>query len=265
MPESVVPAIDGVMLTPVDNAVPQEWGIFVQGKSGVVVEAVNAQGVYGSEITGYTYMGGANATTSENSYTVNAIPQSGEVTFTVRVTDSRGRTASKSETIYVYEYESPSFSGSSATRCAENGEASDTGTYVSAKSNYTFSDCNGENKATLSAYYSMSGYEEWALGADEMEANEPYVFGGGSIDSQHSYQVKFILTDAFGTVEKTMDVTTAMYTIFFKRGGQGIAFGKACERDNAVEISEEWQLLYGATDVIEWIKGLEERITALGG
>ena len=38
--------------------------------------------------------------------------------------------------------------------------------------------------------------------------------------------------------------------MFFRKGGTGVGFGKACERDNAVEINPDWSFYYGDVDLI---------------
>jgi hypothetical protein len=74
------------------------------------------------------------------------------------------------------------------------------------------------------------------------------------------------MTDLLGSVvTKTVDVSTSQYTMFFKRGGQVVAFGKEASvaLEKAVEISEDWQLLVGGIDVMAKLADLETRLAAL--
>lgn len=55
VPETVVPSITGIEATRVDNSVPADWGIYVQNRSGVILTAKGATGIYGSEISSYRF------------------------------------------------------------------------------------------------------------------------------------------------------------------------------------------------------------------
>lgn len=48
--------------------------------------------------------------------------------------------------------------------------------------------------------------------------------------------------------------------MFFRRGGTGVGFGKACERDYAVEINPDWSFYYGDQDLIQMITSGASRI-----
>lgn len=264
VPASIVPTIGSVTATRIDNTVPAGWGIYVQNKSGVKITANSCSGAYSSTIVSYVYSGGASASSTSNTYTLSPITQSGTISFTVTIKDSRGRTASKSASITVYQYSAPSFTASVAYRCTSAGESNENGTYIGARSNYNLSTCNGKNTATLQAFYARSDSSSWTNGATQTP-NVASVFGGGTINVNYTYRVLFRVTDAFGYVDKVVDVNTSLYTIFFKRGGQGVAFGKVAERECAVEISPEWGLYHGSVDLIAKINELESRLAKLGG
>ena len=79
-----------------------------------------------------------------------------------------------------------------------------------------------------------------------MTSGSTYVIGSGGIDTNYTYRVKFTLTDSFATVERIVDVSTAQYTMFFKKGGTGVGIGKVCENEMSVEINGDWELKHGA-------------------
>ena len=89
-----------------------------------------------------------------------------------------------------------------------------------------------------------------------MSIDVVYVIGGGTISPNYSYHVKFSATDAFGTVERIVDVSTSEYTMFFRKGGTGVAFGKASEKEYAVEIAPNWDLYMGETNVTQIISSI---------
>lgn len=241
-PSTAVPSLT-LAVTRIDNTVPTAWGVYVQGKSGVKITAT-ASGYQGSTITGYSLSGAATGTQTTGVFTISPISTGGSNSFTVRVTDSRGRTATASTSISVVVYASPVFTATQAFRCVSGGTASDTGTYVSAKANGTYSSVSGKNTCTLQVQYGLSTGSAYST-PTALAFNTASVIGGGSIDVNASYRIRFTLTDAFGSVEKIVNVGTAAYTVFFRQGGNGVAFGKVSERANAVEINADWGLYHG--------------------
>ena len=243
-PASAVPTIS-LAAARIDNSVPSSWGVYVQGQSGVRITAT-ASGYQGSTISSYTISGGATGTQSSNVFTISVIYSSGTITYTVKVTDSRGRTATASVSISVVAYSAPSLTATEAFRCASNGTASETGTYISAKASGTYSSVSSKNSMTLKVQYGLTTSSVYSA-AVTLTNGTASVIGGGSIDANYSFNVKFTLTDQFNTIEKILTVGTAAYTVFFRQGGNGVALGKVSERANAVEINPDWDIYHGST------------------
>ena len=243
-PSSAVPTLS-LAAARINNSVPSSWGIYVQGQSGVTITAT-AAGYQGSTISSYTISGGATGTQSSNVFTISTIYSSGSITYTVKVTDSRGRTATASTSISVVAYSAPAFSATDAFRCIANGTASDTGTYISAKATGTFSSVSSKNSMTLKVQYALSTSGAYST-AVTLTNGTASIIGGGSIDINYSFKVKFTLSDAFNTIEKVLNVGTAAFTVFFRQGGNGVAIGKVSERANAVEINPDWDIYHGNT------------------
>ena len=217
----------------------------MQGQSGVRITAT-ASGYQGSTLSSYTISGGATGTQSSNVFTISVIYSSGTITYTVKVTDSRGRTATASVSISVVAYSAPSLTATEAFRCASNGTASETGTYISAKASGTYSSVSSKNSMTLKVQYGLTTSSVYSA-AVTLTNGTASVIGGGSIDANYSFNVKFTLTDQFNTIEKILTVGTAAYTVFFRQGGNGVALGKVSERANAVEINPDWDIYHGST------------------
>ena len=243
-PSSAVPTLS-LAATRINNSVPSSWGIYVQGQSGVTITAT-AAGYQGSTISSYTISGGATGTQSSNVFTISTIYSSGTITYTVKVTDSRGRTATASTSISVVAYTAPAFSATDAFRCIANGTASDTGTYISAKATGTFSSVSNKNSMTLKVQYALSTSGAYSA-AVTLTNGTASIIGNGSIDINYSFKVKFTLSDQFNTIEKVLNVGTAAFTVFFRQGGNGVAIGKVSERANAVEINPDWDIYHGST------------------
>ena len=239
---SVVPSLS-VSVSRIDNGVPSAWGVYVQGKSGITLTAT-ASGAQGSTISQFTISGGASYTQTSNVFIISAISISGSIMYTIKVTDSRGRTASVNTTISVEAYAPPSFASSQAFRCTSGGIASETGTFASVKASGTFTSVSGKNTCALAVQYGLSTGSAYSS-ATALQDNTTAVIGGGTIDIKASYKIRFTLTDAFSTVDKLVNLGTAAYTVFFRQGGNGVAFGKVSERENAVEINSDWGLYHG--------------------
>ena len=243
-PSTAVPTIS-LAATRIDNSVPSSWGIYVQGQSGIKITAT-AAGYQGSTVASYTISGGATGTQTSNVFTISKIYASGTVTYTVKVTDSRGRTATASVSISVVAYSAPAFSATDAFRCVAGGTASDTGTYISAKATGTYASVSSKNSMTLKVQYTLSTSEAYSA-AVTLTNGTASIIGNGSIDINYSFKVKFTLSDAFNTIEKVLNVGTAAFTVFFRQGGNGVAIGKVSERANAVEINPDWDIYHGST------------------
>ena len=243
-PSTAVPTLS-LAAARINNSVPSSWGIYVQGQSGVTITAT-AAGYQGSTISSYTISGGATGTQSSNVFTISTIYSSGTITYTVKVTDSRGRTATASTSISVVAYSAPAFSATDAFRCVAAGTASDTGTYISAKATGTFSSVSNKNSMTLKVQYALSTSGAYST-AVTLTNGTASIIGNGSIDINYSFKVKFTLSDQFNTIEKVLNVGTAAFTVFFRQGGNGVAIGKVSERANAVEINPDWDIYHGST------------------
>lgn len=101
------------------------------------------------------------------------------------------------------------------------------------------------NSTTAKCEYRQVGNSTWLNGVSSMENNRSYTFGG-SIQSSKQYEVRFTVTDAFNTVTKVLSIGTTEFTLFFKRGGNGVGVGKACTHtDSSMEINKDWKMYLG--------------------
>lgn len=263
VPASVVPSTGKITV----SILNPKWNLCVQNRSGVKLTASDFSGAYGSSISSYTFSGSANGSTTSNTQTVPTVQASGNVTFSVKAVDSRGReSASASVTLSVTPYSAPSFTSSTvAYRCNSAGESNEEGMYIGARVGATYSTCGGNNTLTVSCVYQKIGDSSWTTGKNPMALETVYIFGGGTIQTNYSYHVKFVQQDAFGLVEKTVDVSTTQYTMFFRRGGTGVGIGKACEHDYALEINPDWGIYYGDKNLAEQLAGNDARYLQLSG
>lgn len=246
VPSSVKPTITSLTATRVNGDVPSAWGIYVQTKSKVTLTVNGAAGSYGSTISSYSITGGGFSSTS-SSFTTGFLNTSGTITFTATVTDSRGRVSSATTvSIAVQAYSPPSFTNYLSQRCTSGGTVSDEGTYVKGLVSFSYSSCSSKNTVTGSIQYKKSSATSWTSAGVAFSLGTAVVFGGGAISTETSYDIKYTLTDAFGSVSIQDIVSTASVVMDFKAGGKGVAVGKVSETDNMFEVSEDWDVkVYG--------------------
>jgi len=232
VPSSIVPTFSSLSAARVDGTVPSSWGIYVQGKSKATVSISGAAGSYGSTISAYSITGGGYSSTS-SSFTTGFLTTSGTITFTGKVMDSRGRwSAERTVSISVVAYSPPTASGYSVQRCNSSGTVSANGTYGKGQVTFTYSTCSSKNTVTTKTYYKKSSASSYTDASKSFTSGTSFVFGGGNLSVDYTYDIKFEITDAFGTVSVVLTLSTAAVLMDFKAGGTGIGIGKVSETDN---------------------------------
>jgi len=104
----VVPTIGDLAITRIDNGVPADWGVYVQGYSTAQVQITGAAGAYGSTIRSYA-INSSGFSASGQTATIGPITLSGAVDIWGTVIDSRLRSAVMTKTIQVVPYSKPWF------------------------------------------------------------------------------------------------------------------------------------------------------------
>ena len=265
VPTSVKPSVGGVAAERISNGVPTDWGeVYVQNISGIKLTIGTCSGAYGSTIQSYVFGGAAASSGREKNCTVNPIDSSGKLAFTAKCVDSRGRESDEFLfQIDVLPYAVPAILGAMAYRCDSEGTSNEQGTYIRAEAAVSSSPCaksdgTARNVITLKCLYQKVGDSTWKNGIESMIPGTFYTFGDGTVETTSTYQVKFVVSDAFKTVERIFTVSTSQYLLFFRRGGTAIGIGKK-SRDDAqyvIDISEDWTVLYGNLNVTEIIKAM---------
>lgn len=246
VPASVKPTITSLTASRVDGDVPSSWGIYVQTKSKAKLAINGAAGSYGSTIKSYSISGGGYSGTA-STLTTGFLNTSGTITFTATVTDSRGRvSAAATVSISVTAYSPPYFDSVLSQRCLSNGTLDDDGTYIRGQASYGYSACGNKNTVTRSVSYKKTTDSTWTDAGVSFSSGTAFTFGGGSISTETSYDIRYTLADAFCTISVQDIVSTAAVVMDFKSGGKGVAVGKVAETDNCFEVSEAWDVkVYG--------------------
>lgn len=235
----VVPSFTGIAFTRVDGDAPADWGIYVRTKSKVTVKITGATGVYGSTIKSYSISGGGYSGTG-SSLTTGFLNTAGTVTFTAKITDSRGRTATKTASITVTDYAPPVLSSVAGFRCDSAGIEQDDGNYISLTANFSGSVLDGKNPVTGEYRYKAEG-GDWS-GFSPLVSGEPAVFAATG-DATFTVQVQ--VSDTFSSFTQNIVVNSIRFIMDFKAGGTGVSFGKAAEYDDILESA--WRLILHQT------------------
>ena len=244
VPSSVVPVVSAFTAAIAANGLS---GLYVQGKTTAKLTATATAGA-GSSIVSYTYSGpnvtaSANsATVAANNVTTDAIKTSGTLTYTVKVQDSRGRTASRNVTISVQAYSNPTIGPVSVQRCDANGNISQSGTYASYTVNSSYASVGGKNTRTVTVAYSnnngTSYSEETTLQATtDTASTKTGTYGGGVFALSSTYILRFTIKDAYGATKTiTAPLQSAARPINIRSNGKGVAIGGMSTKD-AFEVS----------------------------
>lgn len=227
VPSSVVPSMGNPTATRVDNGVPSGWGVYVKGYSKVTIAMTSVSGSYGSTIKSYSITG-PNMSSTSSSATSGVLGSAGTNTYTCTITDSRGRTASKTVSISVVDYAKPSISVS-ASRCNSDGTLSSSGTYVSFTAYATYASVSEKNGTIGLASCNGVSTNDFYSGVTKILAANCAI--------NTSYTLTVSVTDTLGSsASASVTIPTASRIMNVRANKSGIAFGKFAENDNLFDI-----------------------------
>lgn len=239
VPSSVVPTISSVAVADTNTNYAAQFGSLVQNKSKAKF-TITAAGAYGSTITAYktvieskTYTG-ASPTTA-------VLTGSGNVTATITVTDSRGRTASTTKTFALLAYTAPKITAFEAHRTDAEGGVNYEGSNASITAAFTIASASSKNTSAYKIEYKVQSASSWTL----LTSGTGYTYNkatitGAVFDPNNAYDVRLTVTDYFGSVTKIVDLPTAFTLLDFNASGRGVAFGKVSEREGVEFALPTW-------------------------
>lgn len=245
VPDSAAPSIGTCSVAPLLTVGSVTYpavvaGGYVQGKCGYRATISGAAGKYGATIKAYSIQGGGYSGT-DAALSSGLLTQAGTVTITFKVVDSRGKAASHTLTITVLPYTGPQVTSLTAWRTDADGNASDIGAYAQWRCTTRFESLSSANSLQIKAYLQENGSAEQEIGApaDGGAASWVQDTTGGriSISLLKKYFLRVTLTDAYGAVNQTIELPSANFAMHFNAAGNGVCFGGACTRENAVEIA----------------------------
>lgn len=235
IPSSVKPSVSLSVSDSMGYA--DTFGGYVQGQSKFKI-VVTASGSYGSTIKNYkTTADGKTYTASE--ITSGAISGKGTLTISTTITDSRGRTATASETVTVLAYSSPTISALKCFRSDAEGNASSTGEYLAIAFDSSITSLNNKNSATYELQYKKVTEDQYTTEPMTDFTGQYSVSGGVFVfpaDKSSSYNVVLIVSDAFSDVKKAGSGASIKKWFSILKSVFGFAIGKIAELPNVFDI-----------------------------
>lgn len=235
VPSNIVPSISSVAVAEATAGIAAQFAAYIQGRSTFKV-TVAAAGNQGSTIKSYSVKAdGKTYSGNSNVFTTQVINGSGSISVVATVTDSRGRTASKTVSVTVAAYSSPSIPTFKAVRCTSAGVEDEDGTAV--KISFNFAIAALGNKNTRSFKIQQLNGSTWTdihTITDSYATNSSVIKTGPfSVDSKFSFRA--IAADFFTSATVYSDISPSFALINFGAGGKSLAFGGVSSNDGSFE------------------------------
>ena len=230
IPDKVAPTITVINLTDPSGFATRFNG-YVQNYSSLNVN-IEAVGSYGSTIVAYkTVIDGK--TYAGKSFTSNVLTNSGDITVSVIVTDSRGRTGTLDQNITVQAYSPPKIASLKATR---DDPSIVMVTFSASATNLP----NNTVKYVLSHKMSRaSNYQTTEL--IDYANNFSVTNGWDAFDAGENlnYDIKLEVSDSITKTVSYCASNVYSTVMSIRNEGRGIAFGKVASRDDTFEVEYE--------------------------
>ena len=198
VPKTIVPTLDSITASEQVSKIAEIFpkGNFVKDKSTIRLEAVGAKGVYGSSIVSTELsLGSLVVRASQGDFPANT---SGTLNATAKITDSRGRTASKSIQVHVANYYAPKILAFLANR-AGNGTNKTVISTVLANVSPLIVNGSNINRYNLKIQYSEKGTNRWIdavnLSNETTEVINRQINSGAFYALDKPYNLRLVIQD----------------------------------------------------------------------
>lgn len=236
VPTNVVPSLTVALSDPTN--VSTTYGGYVQLRSKVKVD-ITASGVQGSSIKSYSIKVGSIYATTSASGTTDYLPDSGELIVACAVTDSRGRTTTKTQSITVLAYSKPAITAISSARCNADGTANRAGNYGKVTFSGAITSLSAKNTAAYAVQYREVGAVDWTTAGRPAAGNyDPAdISAVFAADKSKRYEVRVVATDAFESIGSTLRDLPAAYALYhLAKHLLSVGLGRLCDKANAIQV-----------------------------
>ena len=261
-------------IVPVDI---KNCGLYVKNHTAVKWD-VTAYGSYGSTIKKCTISGqnlSYTFTNTSTSYTRTSetLTTSGEKVYTVTVTDSRGRTASKTGRITILDYNSPVITSANSFRSNADGTLNVSGEYVTHKLTASFYTLQGNNTIKIEVFDKKSSDSTYSQSviikndSDYKTVNYSYTYPDSSFKADTKYDFKIVISDSIGQSSTVYThVGTKNVPINIASDNNSIAIGCFAQKqaDNKGLFRCEWAASFASSPQVDSDRNLKRNIDDIG-
>lgn len=262
-------------IVPVDI---KNCGLYVKNHTAVKWD-VTAYGSYGSKIQKCTISGqnlSYTFTNTSTSYTRTSetLTISGEKVYTVTVTDSRGRTASKTGRITILDYNSPVITSANSFRSNADGTLNGSGEYVTHKLTASFYTLQGNNTIKIEVFNKESSNPTYSKksviikeDSDDKVVNYSYTYPDSSFKADTKYDFKIVISDSIGQSSTVYThVGTKNVPINIASDNSSIAIGSFAQKqaDNKGLFRCEWAASFASSPQVDSDRNLKRNIDDIG-
>lgn len=166
------------------------------------------------------------ASKSNVSLAFGQVNTSSNINASIKLTDSRGNTATVSKAITIEAWSAPT---AIITLARKQNYYSDTDLNVDAD----FSSIGGKNSITITYYYKLSSASSWTTGGTMQDGDTVTM----NLDNTQEWNVKVTITDAFATTSYILSVDKGIPIIFFDRLKRSVGINCFPTQEGSIEAS----------------------------
>lgn len=237
VPKNIVPTLDSITASERTSKIAEiiPKGNFVKDKSTIRLEALGAKGAYGSTIVSTELsLGNLVVRAPQGDFPANT---NGTVTATAKITDSRGRTASKSIQVHVANYYAPKILAFLANR-AGNGTNKTVISTVLANVSPLIINGSNINRYSLKIQYSEKNSNRWLdavnLTNETTEVINRQIDSGAFYALDKPYNLRLVIQDRLSDLADSV-ILIRSSEVLIALGNGRIGFGGFPELKNQNE------------------------------
>ena len=166
------------------------------------------------------------ASKSNVSLAFGQVNTSSNINASIKLTDSRGNTATVSKAITIEAWTAPT---AIITLARRQNFYSDTDLTVDAD----FSSIGGKNSITITYYYKLTSASSWTTGGTMSDMQTVTM----NLDNTQEWNVKVTITDAFATTSYILSVDKGIPIIFFDRLKRSVGINCFPTQEGSIEAS----------------------------
>lgn len=237
VPKDIVPTLENITaserVSKIAEIIPQ--GNFVKDKSTIRLESLGAKGAYGSTIVSTELsLGNLVVRAPQGDFPANT---NGPVTATAKITDSRGRTATKSIQINIVDYYAPKILAFLANRAGNGTNKTIMSTVLANVSPLIVNGAN-INRYNLKIQYSEKGTNRWIdavnLSNETTEVINRQINSGAFYALDKSYNLRLVIQDRVSDFADSV-ILIRSSEVLIALGNGRIGFGGFPELKNQIE------------------------------